>query len=118
MEREDYVVAETDLGRISVSSNVIAQVVRYAAVESYGVVGMAGRRGWARLLSRWSRSAIHVERRDDGLAIELRVVVEHGLRLAEVGAAVRARVLYELERQFGMPVSSLEVRIDRVRKSR
>ena len=118
MEREDYVVAETDLGRILVSSDAIAQVVRYAAVESYGVVGMAGRRGWARLLSWGSRNAIHVERRDDGLAIELRVVVEHGLRLAEVGAAVRARVLYELERQFGMPVASLEVHIDRVRKSR
>ena len=47
--------------------------------------------------------------------IELRVVVEHGLKLAEVATAVRARVLYEVERMVGIPVASLEVHIDGVR---
>ena len=50
-----------------------------------------------------------------GLAIELRVVVEHGLKLAEVATAVRERVLYELERMVGLPVAEPEVHIERVR---
>ena len=56
-----------------------------------------------------------VDRRADGLVIELRVIVEHGLRLAEVASATRARVLYELERMVEIPVASLEVHIDGVR---
>jgi uncharacterized alkaline shock family protein YloU len=117
VQRDDYVVAENELGRISVSQGALAQVIRRAAAESYGVVGLARkRRAW---LLRWSGSnAVRIERRENGLAIELRVVVEHGLRLSEVGAAVRERVLYELERQFRVPVASLEVHIDRVRRSR
>ena len=47
--------------------------------------------------------------------IELRVVVEHGLKLAEVATAVRARVLYELERMVGLPIAALEVHIEGVR---
>ena len=44
-------------------------------------------------------------------------MVEHGLKLAEVAEAVRERVLYELERMLGLPVASLEVRIEKVRAS-
>jgi uncharacterized alkaline shock family protein YloU len=47
--------------------------------------------------------------------VELRVVVEHGLKLAEVAETVRARVRYELYRMVGLPVASLEVHIDGVR---
>jgi uncharacterized alkaline shock family protein YloU len=118
VERQLYETAATDLGRISVSSGAIAQLVRRAATESYGVVGLAERSALLRFVPWGSSSAIRIRNGDEGLAIELRVVVEHGLRLAEVGAAARARVLYELERQIGLPVSSVEVHIDRVRRSR
>ena len=45
----------------------------------------------------------------------LRVVVEHGLKLAEVAETVRSRVQYELERMVGLPIASLEVHIEGVR---
>jgi uncharacterized alkaline shock family protein YloU len=115
VDREQYEVAPSNLGRIAVSSAAIEQIVAYAAAESYGVVALAGRRGWSRLLPWGTRRGIDVEKRDDGLVIELRVVVQHGLKLAEVATACRSRVLYELERMVGLPVTSLEVRIDRVR---
>jgi uncharacterized alkaline shock family protein YloU len=47
--------------------------------------------------------------------VELRVVVEHGLKLAEVAETVRSRVHYELERMVGLPIASLEVHIEGVR---
>jgi len=115
MDREQYEVASSNLGRIAVSNSAIEQIVAYAAVESYGVVALAGRSRWSRLLPWGIRKGVDVEKRDDGLAIELRLVVERGLKLAEVATAVRSRVLYEIERMVGIPVSQLEVHIDRVR---
>ena len=115
MEREQYDVASSPFGGIAVSNAAIAKIVGYAAAESYGVVALAGRTRWSRLVPWGIRKGVDVEKRDDGLAIELRVVVEHGLKLAEVGTAVRSRVLYEIERMVGIPVASLEVHIDSVR---
>ncbi len=115
MEHELFVIASSELGQIAVSDDAIAQIVGYAAAESYGVVALAGRSRFSRLLPWGIKKGVDVARRDDGLVVELRVVVEHGLKLAEVAAAVRARVLYELERMIGIPVASLEVHIEGVR---
>ena len=117
MEREEIVVSTSELGRIAVSSEAIAQIVRSAALESYGVVGLAGRGGLARFLPWRDPSSIDVRVRDGGVAIDLRVVVEHGLRLAEVSATVRSRIEYELERMIGLPITRLGVHIERVRSS-
>ena len=115
MEREQLVIASTELGAIAVSVEAITQIVGQAAAESYGVVALAGRGRFSRRIPWGIRKGVDVEQRSDGLAIELRIVVEHGLRLAEVATTVRSRVLYELERMVGIPVAALEVHIDRVR---
>jgi uncharacterized alkaline shock family protein YloU len=115
VERQLYDVAESALGRIAMSHGAIVQIVGHAAAESYGVVALAGRSRWSRLLPWGVKKGVDVERRDDGLVIELRVVVEHGLKLAEVGTAVRSRVQYEIERMVGIPIAALEVHIEGVR---
>ncbi len=115
MERGHHVLASTEFGQVAVSEQAIAQIVRYSAAESYGVVALAGQGFWSRLFPWGSKKGVDLERREDGLVIELRVVVERGLKLAEVSTAVRARVLYELERMIGLPVAGLEVHIDKVR---
>ena len=115
MEREQFVIAASELGRIAVTADAITHIVGRAAAESYGVVALAGRSRFSRLVPWGIRKGVDVDKREDGLVIELRVVVEHGLRLAEVAEAVRARVLYELERMVDIPVAALEVHIDSVR---
>ena len=117
MEREQFVIASTELGTIAVSMEAVAQIVGQAAAESYGVVALAGRGRLSRLLPWGIKKGVDVEQRDDGLAIDLRIVVEHGLKLAEVAATVRSRVEYELERMLGAPVAAFEVHIDGVRSS-
>ena len=117
MERAQFVIASTELGTVAVSTEAITQIVGKAAAESYGVVALAGRGRLSRLIPWGIRKGVDVEQRADGLAIELRIVVEHGLKLAEVASTVRSRVLYELERMVGVPVAALEVHIDRVRSS-
>jgi uncharacterized alkaline shock family protein YloU len=106
------------LGRITIASDVVAHIAGRAALESYGVVGMSGRGLVGRLLSRErAGQGVVVTRSEHGVAIELHVVVEYGLNLAEVASGLRSRVAYDVERLTGLRVASVEVHIQDVRRS-
>jgi uncharacterized alkaline shock family protein YloU len=108
----------SSLGRISISSDAIAQIVGHTAPECYGVVGMAAKGRVGRLLPLDRlKQAIAIGGGSDGLRIDLYVVVEYGLNLAEVAATIRSRVRYEVERLTGLPVTAVEVHIQDVRES-
>jgi uncharacterized alkaline shock family protein YloU len=109
----------SSLGRIAISSDAIAQIVGHTAPECYGVVGMAAKGRVGRLLPLDRlRQGITVGGGSDGLKIDLYVIVEYGLNLAEVAATIRSRVAYEVERLTGLPVASVEVHIQDVRGAR
>jgi uncharacterized alkaline shock family protein YloU len=117
MEKGVHVAHTSELGTVAVSSDAIAQIVGHVAAESYGIVGMAGRR-FPRLRPRERLTdGIEVRSRDGAVEIELSVVLERGLNLAEIAAAVRRRVVYEVERQTGLEVAAVEVRVEDVRRS-
>ena len=101
------------LGRISIASEAIAQIVAHVTAEAYGVVGMAGR-GLSRF--RGTRG-IEIGREGDDVIVDLHVVVEYGLNLAEVASTLRNRVTYEVERLTGLRVTVVEVHIEDVRRS-
>jgi uncharacterized alkaline shock family protein YloU len=63
------------------------------------------------------REGISVDGPADALRIELHVVVEHGLNLAEVASTIRSQVAYDVERLTGLEVAAVEVVIQRVRQS-
>ena len=78
---------------------------------------MAGK-GLKRLLTRDKLTqGIGVSPSGDGLRLDLHVVVEYGLNLAEVATTVRSRVTYEVERLTGLTVAAVEVHIEDVRRS-
>jgi uncharacterized alkaline shock family protein YloU len=110
----------TPLGRITISAGSIAQIVAQTASRCYGVVGMRGgaraRVGWLLPRNR-SAAGITVNGDAEGVALELHVVVEYGLNLAEVAATVRSQVQYEVERLTGLRVRSVDVHIEDVRQS-
>ena len=112
-----HLTRTSELGRITVAADAIAQIVGHTAAECYGVVGMAGK-GLKRLLARDRlRQGIEVSSRDGALTLDLYVVVEYGLNLAEVATTVRSRVRYEVERLTGLTVEAVEVHIQDVRRS-
>lgn len=116
MER-GHLIEQSELGRITIAAEAIAQIVGQTAAECYGVVGMAGK-GLKRHLSRDKLTqGIEVSGSAEGLRLDLHVVVEYGLNLAEVAASVRSRVTYEVERLTGLTVAAVEVHIDDVRRS-
>ena len=103
----------TALGRITISSDAIAQIVAETVRESYGVVAMAGPK-W---LPARSTRGIEIGRDGDAVTVDVHVVVEYGLNLAEVASTLRNRVGYEVERLTGLPVRAVEVHIEDVRKT-
>jgi uncharacterized alkaline shock family protein YloU len=108
----------SSLGRITISNEAVAQLVGHTASECYGVVGTVGRRRVGKLLGRDRLTrGIVVRRSSEGLQIEVHVVVEYGLNLAEVAATVRSRVGYEVGRLTGLHVGAIEVHIEAVRRS-
>jgi uncharacterized alkaline shock family protein YloU len=121
---ERALTVPSPLGRITISPEAVAQIVGRTAAECYGVVGMslrapgAARERVTRLLPRGRATrGIVVRNREGAVAIDLYVVVEYGLNLAEVAATVRSRVAYEVGRLAGLPVASVDVHIQAVKRT-
>jgi uncharacterized alkaline shock family protein YloU len=108
----------TRLGRITISSDAIAQIVAETAAECYGVVGMKGSLRGQLARARGRPRGIEIRQNGRGVTVDLHIVVEYGLNLAEVASSVSNRVGYEVERLTGLPVSAVEVHVDDVRTSR
>jgi len=105
---------ELEHGRLTIARDAVAEIVAETALGCYGVVGLSAGSRVGRMLR---REGITVDGDAAALRIELHVVVEHGLNLAEVAATVRSQVAYEVERLTGLTVAAVEVVIQRVRAS-
>ena len=101
-------------GSITISRDVVAEIVAETAERCYGVVGLAPGSRIGKLLR---RDGVSVGGDAQGLEIGLNVVVEYGLNLAEVASTIRNRVSYEVERLTGLQVRAVEVHIDDVRRT-
>ncbi|HSS80390.1 MAG TPA: Asp23/Gls24 family envelope stress response protein [Gaiellaceae bacterium] len=121
---ETALTIPSELGRISIAPQAIAQIVGRVAAECYGVVGMSlrapvpARKRVTRLLPKGKPLRGIVVRNVDGaVALELYVVIAYGLNLAEVAATVRSQVGYEVERLTGLRVASVDVHIQNVKRT-
>jgi uncharacterized alkaline shock family protein YloU len=121
---ETALTIPSELGRITIAPEAIAQIVGRVAAECYGVVGMSlrapgpARERVTRLLPKGKPVRGIVVRNVDGaVALELYVVVAYGLNLAEVAATVRSQVGYEVERLTGLRVASVDVHIQNVKRT-
>jgi uncharacterized alkaline shock family protein YloU len=101
-------------GRLTISRDAVAEIVAETALGCYGVVGISAGTRVGRILR---RDGISIEGGADALRVELHVVVEHGLNLAEVASTVSNRVAYEVGRMTGLEISAVEVHIDAVKAS-
>jgi uncharacterized alkaline shock family protein YloU len=121
---ETALTIPSELGRITIAAEAIAQIVGRVAAECYGVVGMSlraplpARERVTRLLPKGKAARGIVVRKVDGaVALELYVVIAYGLNLAEVAATVRSQVGYEVERLTGLRVASVDVHIQNVKRT-
>lgn len=109
-------------GRIVVTDGAVADIVGWTVLECYGVVGMAAPnlvRGVAAVLGRDRlHQGIKVVQDAERLQIDLYIIVEYGLNVAEVAGNVRAQVAYNVQRALGRPVTALHIHVQGVRVGR
>lgn len=115
-------VVETPLGKLVLSEEAIATVAGAAAIECYGVVGMAGRKmrdGIAELLGRESLSrGVEVSVEGDHVSINLYIIVGYGVRISEVARMVTDKVRYTVEQVTGLKVANVKVNVEGIRVQR
>ena len=104
----------TPNGTVTISRDVVADVVADTAAHCYGVVGLSAGTRVGRI---FRREGISIDGDAQALRIQVHIVVAHGLNLAEVASTVRSQVGYEVERLTGLKVAAVEVVIERVRQS-
>ena len=102
-------------GSLNVSNNVIADLAGYAALESYGVVGMAApnvQDGIAKLLpARRLRRGILVRTDEEGVSLELYIVIEHGTNISTVSENLVDRIRFVLSTYAQIPVKDVAIHV-------
>ncbi len=106
-------------GAIQIHDAVLADIAGFAAMEQYGVVGMASpslRNGVAQLLSRDRlRRGVVIDHTDQGVRVDLYVVLEYGTNLTEVARILADKVRYALECNANVKTSAVEVHVQDVK---
>jgi uncharacterized alkaline shock family protein YloU len=109
------------LGNINISYHAIATIAFQAALESYGVVGLATEnfaRGFARFFTKEPTSGVIVGYNEENtLDIDLYVIIEYGTRISSVAQSVADSVKFNIESMTGIPVNSVNVHVRGLRVS-
>lgn len=107
---------ENDLGAININKDVIANIAGSSAVECYGLVGMATRSatsGIVNLLKKENLSkGVKIEETEDGLVIDLFVIVQFGTKISVVAENIIDTVKYNVENQTGLKVKKVNINIE------
>ncbi|WP_366921601.1 Asp23/Gls24 family envelope stress response protein [Metallumcola ferriviriculae] len=110
---------QNNLGKINISNEVIASVAGLAAMECYGLVGMASRKikdGIVELLRGEAlNKGVEVINYEDGVDIDLYIVVSYGTKISEVAHNIMDKVRYTVEKSLGIPVKQVNIKVQGVR---
>ncbi|HWL24382.1 MAG TPA: Asp23/Gls24 family envelope stress response protein [Ureibacillus sp.] len=105
---------KNDFGQIDISNDVIAQIAGGAAIECYGVVGMASkhqiRDGLTDILRKENfAKGIVIRQAGDDLHIDMYIIVSYGTKISEVAYQVQSKVKYTVNKTLGLDVKSVNI---------
>lgn len=114
---------QTEYGSILVDNEVIARVAGLAAIECYGVVGMAAlnvKDGIVQLVMGDSLTrGIRVHIQEDGaVSLDFHIIVEYGTNIAAIGENLMSTVRYKVKEMLGVTVSNIDIFVESVRVDR
>ncbi len=113
------VTVNNEFGAIEISNDVIATVVGGAATEIPGVVGMASRQqvrdGINEILNRENYARGVVVSQEDGVNVDVYIIVSYGTKISEVSKNVQERVSYQLKASLGVEADAVNIYVHDVR---
>jgi uncharacterized alkaline shock family protein YloU len=120
-QNETWQEPQVPTGRVEIAENAIANTIHEAVLSCYGVVDV-GPQSLGSAISRRLRMSssprgIAVTNTDEGLQIEVSVVVEYGTPIFTVAQNVMQTVKFQVEHLLGMPVDRVDVNVDGLRVS-
>lgn len=111
---------ETSQGRTTIADNVVQKIAGIAARNVSGVYELGG--GGARALgalreripggSQSAGQGVSVEVGDREAAVDLDLVVEYGVSIADLAASIRRNVITAVERMTGLSVTEVNVTVN------
>ena len=112
-------IVTTEYGEIKIENEVIAKYAGSAAVECFGVVGMASvnmKDGIVKLLKRDNiKHGVNVVMKDDSLVINLHIIVAYGVSISAVADNLISNVKYKVEEFTNLDVNKINVIVEGVR---
>ncbi|WP_304652605.1 Asp23/Gls24 family envelope stress response protein [uncultured Ligilactobacillus sp.] len=111
---------QNQFGNIDISNEVIATVVGGAATEIFGIVGMASKKqirdNLNEILKRDNYSkGVVIRQEDEGIAVDVYIIVGYGTKISEVCRNVQDKVKYNLDSMLGITAESVNVIVQGVR---
>lgn len=107
-------------GSVQVSPRAIATIAYQAAVQSYGVVGLASKNlfnGITNFIVKDPTHGIEVSYDDGSINIDLYIIVEYGTNIKSVAASVAKTVRFQVEKSLGLPIQEVNVHVQGLRIS-
>jgi uncharacterized alkaline shock family protein YloU len=111
---------KTALGQIDISNEVIATIAGGAAIDCYGIVGMASKNqikdGLTDILRRDNfTKGVIVRQQNEEVHIDMYIIVSYGTKISEVAHNVQSKVKYTLDKTVGLSVDSVNIFVQGVR---
>ena len=111
---------KTQYGLVDISNDVIATVGGGAATEIFGIVGMASknqiRDNLNEILKKENYSkGVIVRQEENGVAVDVYIIVSYGTKISEVCRNVQEKVKYNLESMLGVSANAVNVFVQGVR---
>ena len=110
----------TPIGSIHVSPRAVATIAYQAALESYGVVGLAPKNlidGLTNVIAKDPTQGVDVHYDGESIVIDMYIVIEYGTRIKSVASSVANTVRFHVEKALGMPINQVNIHVSGLRIS-
>lgn len=109
----------TNLGDVLIENEVLAKYAGSAAVECFGVVGMAAvnvKDGFAKLLRKESLSrGVNISVNNNKITVDFHIIVSYGVSISAVADNLVSNVRYKIEEFSGLSVEKINIYVEGVR---
>ena len=110
---------QNELGTVTVTDEVLLKVAGYAALECYGIVGMASKRSTDGIVQLFGREnlgrGVRISPAKDSVNVDLFIIVEYGISIAAVAETIIDTVKYKIEHLTGIKINRVNVSVEDIR---
>lgn len=109
-------VIKNENGTITITEDVIANIAGLAAVENYGIVGMASRStsdGLWQMLGRENvRKGVEVSMDNEQIVVDLYIMIQYGVSINAVAENAIHNIAYRIQDITGVGVAAVNVHVE------